>query len=156
MSDHEELVGFDCRFVLNTAVLWNTDTVQRGGQCAQTADYRGTFQCSDNPDCQWTEHKKWTNSWNNEKGRPEQQPPKSAPECSPLAPDLHAVTGIVITDDMFLRVIVLANNGELLHVETCQLKFFDAGFCFDVSVENPCYGVMLGHGVAPFGLMETG
>ena len=54
---------------------------------------------------------------------------KSAdPEGPLLAPDLHAVAGVVVADDMLLGVIALAHDGQLRHIEPRPLECLDAGF----------------------------
>ena len=76
------------------------------------ADDHGAFQRSDNPTDQRAEHHEGTDAWDNEESRPKQQTPKAAPKGPQLAPDLHAVTGIVVADDVLFGVIVLAHNGH--------------------------------------------
>src|SRR5664279_486638 len=112
VSDNEELGGFERRLVLHDTVLGNANAVKRGGQRTQPADHHGTFQCSYNPTYEWAEHDERTDARDNEKSRPEQQTPKAAPKGTQFAPDLHAVTGVVVTDDMLFGVIVLPNDGQ--------------------------------------------
>ena len=75
-------------------------------------------------------------------GRPKQQSPKATPKGPQFAPDLHAVTGVVVADDVLLGVIVLAHDGQFLHVEPRPLEFFDARFCLGVGVVDPHHCVI--------------
>jgi hypothetical protein len=47
---------------------------------------------------------------------------------------------------MLVRVDVLADDGELLHLETGDLQFFDRFFCGIVGSVHGDDGVVLGHG----------
>jgi hypothetical protein len=51
---------------------------------------------------------------------------------------------------MLLGVIVLADDGQFLHVEPRALEFFDARFCLGVGLEDPHYCVILSHGFRPY------
>ena len=64
-----------------------------------------------------------SNARHGKKGCADQQAPGPPLEGAPSSPIFHAVAGIVIADNMFLRVIVFAHNGQLLHVEAAALKF---------------------------------
>src|ERR1039457_9853 len=150
MSDNEKLGRFDRRLVLHDTVLRNANAVKRYGQGTQSANYHSAFQSPENPTCKRAEHKEGADARDNEKGRPKQQAPKAAPKGPLFAPNLHAVTGIVVTNDMFLGVIVLAHNGQFLHVEPRPLDFFDARFCLDVGIEYSYHCVMILHGLPPY------
>lgn len=70
------------------------------------------------------------NAWDHEKGRPKKQAPKTARKGAQLAPDLHAVTGVVVANDVCFGAIVLACDGPFFHVEPRSLEFFfDARGC---------------------------
>jgi hypothetical protein len=45
-----------------------------------------------------------TDAWDGKKGRPEQQSPETSPKCAGLAPVLHPVAGIVVTNHVFIGV----------------------------------------------------
>ena len=76
-----------------------------------------------------------------------QEAPKTAPESTQFAPVFHAVFGIVVTDDIFIRVVVTADDGKFFHVKTRLLEFLDGGFGFNVRFENRHDGIVLGHNV---------
>lgn len=81
------------------------------------------------------------------KADPNSKPPQATPEGPQLSPDLHAVAGVVVADDMFLGVIVLAHDGELLHVKPGPLEFLDAGFCLGVRAVDPDDCGIVSHGL---------
>nr|WP_218120460.1 hypothetical protein [Nitrosomonas sp. Nm132] len=80
-----------------------------------------------------------------------QKPPQKGPQ---FAPDLHAVTGVIVADDVLFGVIILAHDGQFLHVESRPLEFFDARFCLGVGVVYPNYSAIFSHGFPPcYGLV---
>jgi len=48
--------------------------------------------------------------------------PKTAPEGAHFSPVLHAVTGIVVTDDVFICVLTLRRDRLRFHVNASFLK----------------------------------
>jgi hypothetical protein len=60
---------------------------------------------------------------------PSNSPQKPTPEGPHLAPVHHAVAGGVVTDDVLFRVVILAHDRQLLHVEAVFLKFPSACSC---------------------------
>jgi hypothetical protein len=76
---------------------------------------------------------------------------RAAPKGPQFAPYFHAVANVVVADDVLLGVIVLAHDGQFLHVEPRPLEFFDARFCLDVRVEDPYYCITLSHELPPYG-----
>ena len=82
--------------------------------------------------------------------RTEQQSGQSTPERAQLAEKLRAVAGIEITDDVFLGVIIPAENGNRLHVETRPGKLANGLFRLFVRVVNSHRNVGFAHGSAPW------
>ena len=95
-------------------------------------------------------HEQRPDAGNQKEPGTKQQAPKPAPEGSQFSPVFHAVAGIVIADDVFIRVIVATNDGEFFHVKPRLLEFLDGGFGFDVGFENRHDGIVLGHNVCSF------
>jgi len=62
------------------------------------------------------------NAWNGEERRTEKQPLNATPEGAKLPPVLHAVAGIVVPDHVLVGMIVLADDGHLLHVKPRPLQ----------------------------------
>lgn len=62
--------------------------------------------------------------------------PNAAPECSSNTPVLHSITCVVITDDVFIRVVVAPHDGEFLQIKMRQLKLFDRRLRLGVRVED--------------------
>ena len=52
-------------------------------------------------------------------------------------------------------LIVLAYEGQFLHIEPRPLEFFNARFCFGVGIEDSYHCVMLRHGLSPYVLCDT-
>src|ERR1044071_843034 len=149
MRDDEELGTFERCLILHDAVFRNANAVQPGAQRTQPANYHSAFQCSDNPTHQRAENDERTDAWDNKHRRPKQKSPKPAPKGSQFTPDLHAVTDIIKPNDVLFGVIVLAHDGQFLHVESRSLEFSDSRFCLGVGVIDPHYCVTLSHGLLP-------
>jgi hypothetical protein len=71
-----------------------------------------------------------------------QQSPQATPECANATPGLDLFAGGVKPDRMFFAVIALADDGQLLDVETGAVQDADGLFGFCVGWVN---GVMLFH-----------
>src|SRR5580692_4016270 len=91
MHYEEKLVRFKSRFVLNNAVLWNTDAIEPCPNSAQTSHDDSAFECSDDPGNQGSCHKQRSDTWNRKECGSKQQSPEASPEGTVLAPILHTV-----------------------------------------------------------------
>ena len=146
VREDEELGRFERGLVFHNTVLGNANAVQPGAQCTQSAHHHGAFQRSDNPTDHWAKYDQGSDAGDKEKRRPKQQAPKAAPKGPEFTPDLHALAGIVVADNVLFGVIVFADDGQLFHVEPRALEFFDALFCLGVGVVDANYCVILSHG----------
>src|SRR5579871_3745837 len=75
MGDQDELACLELRFILQNAVLRDTDAHQGRPQGAQTAHHHRTFQRPDDPGDERTGHHDWTDARNEEEGGSEEQAP---------------------------------------------------------------------------------
>ena len=150
MHHHEELVCLDRQFVLNDAVLWNTDAVESRTDGAQASNYRGALQRSHDPRHHGTRSQHRTDAWNKKEGRSEQQSPDASPEGAGLAPVLHPVAGVVITDRVFVGMRIFADDGQSSHVGPCALKFLNRFFRFDMRTIDGNYCVLFRHFLSPY------
>ena len=72
--------------------------------------------------------------------------PQIAPQKAPcLAPVLHAVAGVIVTDDVLVGMIILADNGHFLHIKPGPLQFLDRFLCCGVGLINSYYRVHFRH-----------
>jgi hypothetical protein len=150
VGDHDIFATFHRRFVFQNTVLGDAHAEKSGPQRAQTAHHHRAFQSPDNPTDNRPGHEQRPNAGNQKEPGSKQQAPKPAPKGPQFSPVFHAVAGIVIADDVFIRVIVAAHDGEFFHVKPRLLEFLDGGFGFDVGFENCHDGIVLGHNVCAF------
>ena len=108
------------------------DAGQTAAEGAHAADHHGAFQRTNNPGREWPAHEQGADARNEEERGAEHQAPDATPERAHFAPVLHAVAGIVVADDLLVRVIVASNDGKLLHVKAGGLQLFDRSFGFSV------------------------
>jgi hypothetical protein len=54
--------------------------------------------------------------------------------------------GVVVADDVLFCLIVLAYDGQFLHVKPRLLEFLDGSFCVGVRVVDSYHSVVLSHG----------
>jgi len=66
----------------------------------------------------------------------EQHPPDTTPEGGLLAPIFHSVTGVVVSDDLLVDMIILADDGHLFHIESRLLEFLHSFLCLRVGSVN--------------------
>ena len=93
---HEELVRLEGRLVLHNTVCGDAQAIQPGAEGAQPAPHHCTFQGTDDPAHEGTEHQEGADAGNNKETRPDQQAPQPAPQGPPLPPDLHTIAGGVV------------------------------------------------------------
>src|SRR5271157_807757 len=148
MSQEEKLVGLERRLVLDDAVLRDSDAVQPRADRAQSTRHNGAFQRGDDPGDQGPGYQHRPDAWDGEESRSEQEPPETAPEGAGLAPALHAVAGIVIPHDVLLRVVILADDGQLLHVEPRPLKFLQCFLGLGMTLINGDNCVLFIHAIS--------
>ena len=72
-----------------------------------------------------------------EKRGPKQQTPEAAPEGAERAPVLHPVPGVVVADDVFLRMAIPAHDGQLLHVEAGLLQHLKVAAVVKAALGHP-------------------
>jgi hypothetical protein len=65
-----------------------------------------------------------------------EQAPEAAPERTPRAPKLDAVTNIVEADDLFVSMVSLTDNAEIFRLEASGEKLFYGCFCRWVVCED--------------------
>ena len=87
---------------------------------------------------------------NGEESRPEQHPPDATPEGALPAPILHAVAGVIVSDHVLVGVIILADDGHLLHVKPRPLQFLHCFLCLGVRFVNGYNRVRFRHDLSSF------
>jgi hypothetical protein len=75
-------------------------------------------------------------AWDGEEGGSEQHPPQAAPEGAHFVPVLHAVAGVIVSDDVLIGMIIFANDGHFLHVKPRPLQFLDCFLSLGVGFVN--------------------
>src|SRR3984957_12925465 len=134
VNHQQVLICFEGCVILDNAIFRNTDTHEPSSYCAHAPPHRGAFQRADDPGDQRTSHQDRPNARYGEERGAKEQAPESPPERADLAPALHAIAGVVIADDVFVRVCVFGDNGQTLHVYAGLLQFLDGMLCFFVCV----------------------
>ena len=66
----------------------------------------------------------------------EEQAPEAPPECSARAPKLDPVPGAIEPDHLFISMIALADNTQVLHVEAGGGQLLDCRFGGGMFVED--------------------
>ena len=61
----------------------------------------------------------------------------------------HAVAGVVIPDDMLIRVVILTDDRKLLHVEAALLEFANSVLGLVVRFEDSDHAVLIGYDLVP-------
>src|ERR1035441_7678228 len=145
MSQQEKLVGLERRLILHDAVLGNAYAIQPRAERAQSAHHNGAFQRADDPGDQRTGYQYRPEARNNEESGSEQHPPETTPEGALFAPVLHAVTGVIVSDDVLVGMIILADDGHFLHVKPRPLQFLHGFVCLGVGFINGYYRVRFNH-----------
>jgi hypothetical protein len=110
MSNHQEFTGLNGGLVRYDAVFWYPNAEQTGTDGTQTTDYYRVLQSGDDRNHQWTANKQGTYCWHPKECCAKQQAPDSAPESALPASILHAVSSVVVADDLLIRVIILPHN----------------------------------------------
>src|SRR5579862_9491857 len=145
VCNQEELVGLDCGLVFQNAVFGYANAVEAGSKSAQPSHGHRALQAADYPRRYRSGHKDLANARHPKECGAEQKSPQPAPERAHLAPGLHAVSGIVVTHHLVIGAVILADNGQLLHVEPSFLEFLDSLVSRDVRIVDGNHGVGIGH-----------
>src|SRR5262245_8410580 len=122
MGDHQELVRLESGLVLHDAVPGDAEAGERRPEGGHAADDQGPLQRTGHGGPEGPRQDDGTDAWDDEEGGPKEQAPQPTPEGPDPAPGLHAVPRVVVADHVLLGVVVLAHDGELLHVEAPSLK----------------------------------
>ena len=67
-----------------------------------------------------------------------------------LAPVLHAVAGVIVSDDLLVGVIILADDGHFLHIKPRLLQFLHCFLCLSVGWVNGYNRVRFRHSFCSF------
>ena len=145
MRDDDEVIGLQLRLVPEDAVLGDADAVEARAERRQAPDHRGLAERADDPAHQRPEHHHVPEAGDEEERGAEQHGPEAAPEGAPLAPELHAVAGVVEADHVLLGVVVLPHDRELLHVEARALEGAQRLFGLGMRAVDGHHGVDLLH-----------
>src|SRR4030095_10907761 len=108
--------------VLHDAVPGDPEAGERRPQGGQAADDHGPLQRADPRRGEGPRQDDGTDARDDEESGSEEHTPQPTPEGPDPAPGLHAIAGVVVADHVLLGVVVLAHDGELLHVEAPALK----------------------------------
>ena len=128
MNDKNELLGFERGFVSKDTVLWNSNACKGAAKGCETSGDDRNFKCTNHPAYQRASNHYWPNSRNDEECKVEKNPSNPAPKQAVLSPCRHAITAVVVTDNVLFSVIVLPNDGKFFHVKAGHLKFLDCAF----------------------------
>ena len=105
-------------------------------QSAHAPHNGGSFQSADDPADQRTSDNQRADTGNKEKSGAKQEAPEATSKSTKLTPALHPVAGIVVTHHVLFRVVVFADNRELLHVKPRFLEFPDRALGLGMGVVN--------------------
>src|SRR5882762_11918598 len=111
MGYEEILVHLDGGFVSQDAIFGDANAVKGTAQNAHAADYDRAFQRSNYGRRHGPGDQERTDARHPEKSRTEQQAPQATPQCPHLSPILHPVSAVVIAYNVFLSVIIFADDG---------------------------------------------
>src|SRR6266568_1697639 len=111
MRDEKILIHLDGGFISQDAVFRYSDAEQRSSQNTHAASHYCTLQRSNDGGRDGAGDEERTNSGNPEKSRTEQQAPQATPQCPHLSPILHPVSAVVVAYNVFLGVIIFADDG---------------------------------------------
>src|ERR1039457_958309 len=145
MSQEEKLIGLDGSLVLHDAVFGDANAVQASADRAYSAHNNGSLERADNPADQRSGYQHRPYAWNGEESRSEQESPDTATEGAGLAPPLHAVAGIVIPYDVLLGVVILADDGQFVHVKPGPLELLHCLLGLGVGLINGNNRVLFRH-----------
>lgn len=145
MDDEQKLVGFQSYFILDDAILRNANADEACPERTDSADNHSSLKTRDNPANERTSYEDRPDSRYGECSGPKQQSSESTPERSHFAPILHAIAGIVVANDMFIRVRILRGNRKALHIDACLLQFFDRVFGLLVGVIDRYHRICRDH-----------
>jgi len=68
--------------------------------------------------------------------RTDEHTPEPAPKCAPFAPVFHPVACVIEADDILFRLVVAADDSQLLDVKPTTLQLLDGVFCCRVLAVN--------------------
>ena len=125
---HQKPVSFYGGLVLDYAVLRHADAIEGRAKCAQPADNDRVLDAGDRNGGEISKHDDMPDEGNGHEQAAKEQSPKTAPERTARAPKLDPVASIVKADDLFVGMVTLADNAEVLHLEAGRGQFFDGCF----------------------------
>jgi hypothetical protein len=128
MRDEQEAIGLQGLLIAKHAVLWNAEAVDCRAKRAQTANHDSPLNHGKDPCRELAEHHDWTYQWDGHENATEEQAPQPAPDHTIRAPEPHPISGVVKADHVFLGVIALADNAEMLDVEPGISETADSSF----------------------------
>src|SRR6185437_1091997 len=102
MGQKKELVRLERRLIFHDAVLGDPNAVQACSERTQSTHHHRALKCTDDPSDQRPGHQYWPDTWNGKESSSKQHPPDTAPEGALLAPVLHPVAGIIVSDDVLI------------------------------------------------------
>jgi hypothetical protein len=136
MNNQKQFAVLDLGLILDDSADRYTNAGQRGAESADSAYHRGTLEASHNTGHDRPGNQQRPNQRYPEEAGSKQQASEATPE-GPFFPLVqHAIAGVVVPDDMFLRMETLADERQLLHIEAVLLKITDGGFSLLVRSKN--------------------
>src|SRR4029077_9532027 len=123
--DDQKPPRLDVVLVLDHGVLGDSHPDQRGEESARRAADGCPLEPTDDGADERTENDDVAHDRNDEEGRRQEDADEASPEGAGLSPESHAIAGVVVADRVLLRLEVLSDDRELLHVEAALLKRFD-------------------------------
>src|SRR5580698_2987228 len=135
--DHQhEFICLQCRFVTQYGVSGNANRHQSTRKRTDTPDDHGALHAAEQHGGEWTQDHDMADDWNEQQRRTEEHSDQAAPERSILTEDPRPISGIEKAHDMFLGLVILAKDRDLLHVESATLQHFHRIFRLAVLIKK--------------------
>ena len=121
MCHDQKAVGFYGCLILDDAVFRDAIVAECCSDCRKATDddrslYR-TFDQGNDHDPKMAEHDDRSNNGKSQKHSAEKKSPETAPERPVFALELHSVGNVIEADYFFLRMVALADDAKIFHVE---------------------------------------
>src|SRR5205809_7069545 len=134
-------------FVSQDAIFWYANAVKGGAKSAHATHDKRTLQRGNDGRRHGPGDQERTDARHPEKSCAKQQAPQPAPQNTHLSPILHPVSAVVVAYNVFLSVIIFADDRQLLRVKAALLEFPHSCFGFGVGVINRDHRFGVGYGL---------
>src|SRR5271166_5312840 len=131
------------------AVLRNAAAIERCAQGAQAADDDSAFDGGDHHGGKVSKHDDMSDNGNHHENPAKKPAPEAAPEGAALAPKLDPIAYVVESYDLLVGMVSLADDAEMLHVNSGVGQLLNRGFRPLMIGEDGDHGVGFSHLVSP-------